>query len=155
MNPAALKPALLLLALIWLPFVTIFAFANPSLTERVGDSHPHVVYHLLAAGLLVGAILVVRRLRAGRLTRAGRAATAVLLVTLPLAILGNLAELVTAVSRLAEDGWESLLTPDLFEEGAHATAASLTIPSLMLSMVTALTLVVIVALGRRRLEPVR
>ena len=33
-----MKPVLLLMTLIWFPFLSIFAFANPALAERVGDS---------------------------------------------------------------------------------------------------------------------
>jgi hypothetical protein len=150
------RPVLLLAALIWVPFLSIFAFANPALTERVGDSHPHVVFHLLAAGLLVWAFVVARRFRSAATGRSVRVLSGLLLLTLPLAVLGNLAELATAVDRLAADGWESRLTPELFEEGAHAVAASVTIPAHLASMLLVLALVAVVALtGGRRLEPVR
>lgn len=137
-----------LLLLVWAPFVTIFAFASPAVVDVFGDSHPHIVFHVLAALLLVVAVLQLRRWRPEATTRVQRAASAVLLVTLPLAVVGNLAELVTAVARLADDGWESRLTPDLFETGAHATVAGVTIPAMMLSMLTVTVLVVAVAFQR-------
>lgn len=145
-----MKPTLLLMTLIWVPFLSIFAFANPALTDRIGDSYPHIAFHLVTVALLVVALVVLRRIRGGNGPRSQRVLTGVLLVTIPLAIVGNLAEFVTAVDRLAADGWESRLTPEMFEEGAHAMAANLTIPALMLSMVSVLVLAGTEAYGRRR-----
>jgi hypothetical protein len=64
-------------------------------------------------------------------------------------------ELVTAVVRLAEDGWVNKDTADVFVRGPHAVVATLTVPSMMLSMLGALALVAVAAVqGRRRLETV-
>ena len=66
-------------------------------------------------------------------------------------------ELVAAVARLADDGWESRRTEDLFGEdgGLHFLASNLTIPALMLSMLLTLVVATAAAVRGRRLEPVR
>lgn len=145
-----------LVALVWVPFVSIFVFAAPDLVERVGDSFPHIVFHLLAGTLLVLATRTAGRLRAGARTRMQRLLLGVLLVTVPGAVLGNILELVAAVGRLAGDGWESQLTPDLFgpEGGLHFWASNLTIPTLMVSMLLVLVLAGAGAWQGRRLEAV-
>jgi hypothetical protein len=148
-----------LVALVWVPFVSIFAFAAPALVERVGDSHPHIAFHIVAAGLLVWATLVALRLR--RTTspdaRAARLLLGALLVSIPAAVLGNLLELLAAVGRLADDGWESRRTEDLFGDdgGLHFLASNLTIPALMLSMLLTLVVATGAAIQGRRLESVR
>lgn len=148
---------LLLLALIWIPFLSIFGFANPTLAASVGDSYPHIAFHVFAPVLLVTAFVLVQRFRLSAPTRLQRALAWILTVTVPLAVLGNLVELVAAVVRLAQDGWVSLPTPDVFAPGSHlhALAANVTVPSLMVSMLAAGMLVLSAALqGRRKLEPV-
>jgi hypothetical protein len=151
------RPALLLLALTWVPFISLFAFASPAVSEGLGDSYPHMAFHVVSPALLAGAFLVARRFRSDAPTRLQRALAGVLMVTLPLAMLGNLLELAAAVRRFAQDGWVSRPTPDIFEGGgAHAWAANLTIPAHMLSMAVVLVLVVSVAVQRsRRLEVAR
>jgi hypothetical protein len=153
----AVRPPLLLLALTWVPFVSLFAFASPAVSEALGDSYPHMAFHVASPALLATAFLVARRFRGVAPTRLQRTLTGVLLVTLPLAVLGNLLELAAAVRRFAEDGWVSRPTPDIFEGGgAHAWAANLTVPAHMLSMLVVLVLVVTAAVqGSRRLEVAR
>ena len=141
-----------LLALIWLPFLAIFAFAAPSVTDELGDSHPHVAFHLVSGLLLALAFVTARRLHAGARTRAQRGVLRGLTVTLPLAVLGNLLELGVALARLAEDGWRSRATPEVFEDAApHLWASNLTIPAHLGSMLLVLGLLVLVAVQRRRL----
>jgi uncharacterized metal-binding protein len=127
-----------LLALIWTPFISIFVFAA---AFWGGDTYSHVVFHVLAIGLLGGALIELRRHRsliaAGLV---GRALTGILAVSLPLAILGHTAELVTAVARLADEDWANVDTDDLFETGMHATAANVTVPTMMISMLSVLIL---------------
>lgn len=142
----------LLLALVWVPFVSIFGFAAPALADEVGDSYPHMAFHILALILLVVAAVVVRRLLTERPSRARVVLLRVLLVTVPLAALGHALELVAAVGRFVSDGLVSRRTPDLFESdsGLHSLAANVTIPMLMLSMLVTLVLVGTVAVGARR-----
>lgn len=147
-----MRPHLLVTALVWGTFVSIFAFASPALADAIGDSYPHMAFHALSVVTLGIALRLVVRLHGDP---AGRLATAlqwVLTASLPLAILGNLLELVAAVQRFAADGWVSRATPDVFEDGSglHALAASLTIPSLMLSMLVSLLLAIAVAVRRRQ-----
>jgi hypothetical protein len=150
-----MKRPLLLMALVWVPFVSIFAFAAPSLADRVGDSHPHVAFHVLSAVLLAAAFVLARRLLREATGRTQRILLRVLSVTVAVAVVGNLVELAAAVRRLADDGWQSLRTPDVFEgPGLHAWGANLTIPGLMLSMVVVLAFVTVTAFGGRRLEAV-
>lgn len=142
----------LLLFLVWLPFVSIFGFASPALADAVGDSYPHMAFHVVSLALLGAAAVVSWRLRRDAPTRPRRSLLTVLVVTVPVAALGNVLELVAAVRRFADDGFVSRRTPDLFEPGSglHALASNLTIPALMLSMLLALVLAAAVALGARR-----
>lgn len=142
----------LLLALVWVPFVSIFGFASPALADQVGDSYPHMAFHICALTLLVVAVMVVRRLLTEHPSGARSVLLRVLLVTVPFAALGNALELVAAVARFVSDDLVSRRTPDLFESdsGLHALAANVTIPMLMLSMLVSLVLVGTVALGARR-----
>lgn len=153
-----MKRPLVLLALVWVPFLLIFGFAAPAVVDAVGDSHPHIAFHLLAGSALAAAFVVVRRLLREPASGVQRVLLRVLLVALPLAVLGNVLELVAAVRRLAEDGWVSRRTEDLFgpEGGLHTLAATLTIPAHMAGMVLTLAVVVTRAVQRRRrLEPVQ
>ena len=145
-----------LMILVWMPFVAIFAFASPAVNTAIGDSYPHIAFHVLAPALLISALVLARRQLRQATTKAQRICLRILMVTLPLALLGNLIELFAAVSRLGEDGWESLKTPDLFEQpGLHTLGANLTIPALMISMLVALVLAAVTAIERRRrLQPV-
>lgn len=152
-----MKRPLVLVALVWVPFVSIFGFASPALADAVGDSHPHVAFHVFSPALLVGALVLARRMVHEAATRSQRVLLRVLLVTVSVAVVGNLVELVAAVRRLAADGWQSLRTPDVFEgPGLHQVGANLTIPGLMVSMLLVLAFALTAALqGRRRLEPAR
>jgi hypothetical protein len=152
-----MKRLFLLVALIWVPFVSIFGFASPAVADVVGDSHPHIAFHIFSTVLLVGAFVLARRELGEARTRAQRVLLWVISVTVPVSIVGNAVELVAAVRRLADDGWRSLRTPEVFEgPGLHAYGANLTIPGLLLSMLAVLALVVTVALQRgRRLESVQ
>lgn len=137
--------------LVWATFVSIFAFASPALGRAIGDSYPHMAFHamsVLTLGLALRLVVGLHASTAGRLMEALRWA---LTLSLPLAILGNAIELVAAVRRFAADGWVSRPTPDVFEDGAglHSLAASLTIPSLLLSMLVSLVLVLVTAAQRR------
>lgn len=147
---------LVLVALVWVPFLAVFGFASPLVADAVGDSYPHVAFHVLAPLMLVGALVIDRRLLRDAHSRSQRSLLWLLSVTLTVAVVGNLVELAAAVRRLAADGWVSLRTPDVFEGGGlHGVGANLTIPGLMLSMVAVLALAVTVAVQhRRRLEPV-
>jgi hypothetical protein len=140
----------LLVVLVWVPFLSIFGFA------ATGDSSaPHIAFHLFALALLVPAVRVAWRLRASAPTRTQHLVAWVISVTLPLAVLGHALELLTALVRLAQDGWTNRDTSDVFEQGPHAWVASLTIPSMMLSMVFGVVLLVVAAVqSRRQLEQV-
>lgn len=148
-----MRRPLLLLALVWAPFLSIFLFASPALTNAVGDSYPHVVFHLVSpAALLSATVLALRHRRARPGARVVRALLAALVVALLVAVLGNAVELLSALQRLADDGWVSRLTPDLFEAGAglHALGANLTIPAHMASLALSLGVVLAeVSRGRR------
>jgi hypothetical protein len=138
---------LLLLALVWVPFLSIFVFAAPFWG---GDSVPHVVFHVVALALIGWGCRTSWEVRGAESRRVPRILAGVLGVTLALALVGHAAELVSAVVRFAEDGWANAETPDLFEEGPHVWAANLTIPMMMLSMLAVLALIVTDALQRRR-----
>ena len=135
---------LMLIALIWLPFLMLPAFA------AFGDtSYPHIAFHVLAIPMLVGAAVLVRRLLAQTESTAQRR----ICKALPLAVLGHLAELATALARFADDGFVNRDTADVWVSGPHFHAANVTIPSMMLAMVTVLVLAVTVAVqGRSRKE---
>ena len=145
-----MKRLVLLVALIWVPFLSIFLFAS------LGDtSYPHIAFHVFALALLVPGVVVAHRVRLAVTTRTQRLLGGILAVTVPLAVVGNFLELVTAVVRLAQDGWVNQDTSDIWEEGSHVWVANLTVPSMMASMLIALVLVAATAVqGRRRLEPV-
>ena len=139
-----MRRALLVVALVWVPFLSIFGFA------AIGDSsHPHIAFHLVAIPLLVGAFVVLRRLRRDG-GRTVRRVAAVLVVTVALAVAGHVAELAVAVARFAEDGFRNRDTADLWEHGLHVWASNLTVPAMMLSMVGSLVLVAATGLARRR-----
>lgn len=145
-----MRRPLILLALIWATFVVIFPFA------AAGDtSFLHIGSHLIQLALLGPAALVAWRFRQAATTRAQRALGWILSVTVPLAFACVLAELVTAIARLAQDGWVNKDTADIWEHGTHFHIANITVPAMMLSMLTALVLVVTASVqGRRRLESV-
>ena len=130
----------LLPALVWAPFMSLFVFAA---AFWGGDTYTHVLFHVLALTLLGWALIELRRTARLRSTsRLRRFLTFVLFVSLPLAILGHGVELVTALARLGEEGWANVDTDDIFEEGVHAWAANVTVPMMMISMLTALALVI-------------
>ena len=139
---------LMLIALIWLPFLMLPAFA------AFGDaSYPHIAFHVLAIPMLVGAAVLVRRLLAQTESTAQRRICKALLLFVPLAVLGHLAELATALARFADDGFVNRDTADVWVSGPHFHAANVTIASMMLAMVTVLVLAVTVAVqGRSRKE---
>jgi hypothetical protein len=151
-----MKRLFLLVALIWVPFVSIFGFASPAVADVVGDSHPHMAFHIFSLALLTGAFMLARRELREASTRTQRVLLWVISVTVPVAIVGNVVELVAAVRRFADDGWRSLRTPEVFEgPGLHAYGANLTIPGLLISMLAVLALLVAAALqGGRRMESV-
>jgi MFS superfamily sulfate permease-like transporter len=146
------KRMVLLVALIWVPFLAIFGFASPAVTDAIGDSYPHMAFHVLAAVLLVSALVLLVRLRRETPDRLPRVLFGILTVTVSVAVIGNLVELVAAVNRFASDGWVSRRTEDLFgpHAGLHTLGANLTIPALMASMVLVLVSTGVTALKRRR-----
>lgn len=94
-----MRRPLILLALIWATFIAIFPFA------AAGDtSFLHIESHLIQLGLLGPAALVAWRFRRAATTRTQRVLGWILSVTVPLAFACVLAELVTAIVRLAQDG---------------------------------------------------
>jgi cytochrome bd-type quinol oxidase subunit 2 len=128
---------LLLVALIWLPFLILPAFA------AFGDtSYPHIAFHVLAIPMLVGAVVLTRRLLGETTSTARRWMLRALLLFVPLAVVGHVAELATAIARFAQDGFVNRNTADVWESGPHFHAANITIPSMMLAMVTVLALAV-------------
>ena len=141
-----MQRSLVLTALVWVPFVSIFGFA------ALGDrSHPHLAFHAFALALLVPAAVLAWRSNREASTRAQRVLTWVLVVTGPAAVVGHLGELGVAVARYAADGWVDRDTSDLWVSGPHQWAANLTVPAMMLSMVAGLVLVLVVAVqGRAR-----
>jgi hypothetical protein len=137
---------LLLVALIWLPFLMLPAFAS------FGDtSHPHIAFHVVAIALLVAALVHARRLLRVTDSSALRWMLRALLLFVSLGVVGHVAELATAMARFAEDGFVNRDTADVWVSGPHFWAANLTIPSLLLAMVTVLVVAVTVAVrGRSR-----
>jgi heme/copper-type cytochrome/quinol oxidase subunit 2 len=142
------RTPLILLGLVWIAFLVIFPFA------AAGDtSFLHIGAHLVQLPLLLAATLLAWRQRRAAVTRAQRMVSWVLSVSVPAAVVGVGLELVTAVVRLAEDGWVNQDTADVWERGPHAVVASLTIPSMMVSMLAVLALAVTTAVqGRRHSE---
>ena len=135
---------LMLVALIWLPFLMLPAFA------AFGDtSYPHIAFHVLAIPMLVGAVVLTRRLLVETDGTARRWMLRALLLFVPLAVIGHVAELATAIARFAQDGFVNRNTADVWEAGPHFHAANITIPSMMLAMVTVLALAVTTAVQRR------
>ncbi|GAB3014460.1 hypothetical protein GCM10011376_07900 [Nocardioides flavus (ex Wang et al. 2016)] len=145
-----MRTPLMLLGLVWVAFLAIFPFA------AAGDtSFLHIGFHLVQLPLLVSATVLVWRHRRATVARTQRVLGWVLSVSVPVAVVGVVLELVTAVIRLRGDGWVNKDTADVWERGPHAVVASLTIPSLMVSMLGVLALVATAAVqGRRRLESV-
>jgi hypothetical protein len=137
----------LLLALVWAPFLSLFVFAA---AFWGGDTYSHVLFHVLALALLGWAFVELRAVRVTSTSRIRRVLTLVLSASLPLAILGHGAELVTAVARLVEEGWANVDTDDVFEEGVHAWVANFTVPMMMLSMLTTLALTIVITIQGRR-----
>lgn len=139
-----------LLALIWIPFLSLFLFAAP---VWGGDSYSHVLFHVFALAVLA---LGVREIWGGRAhapTRAQRTLLGVLSATVPVAMIGHGVELVSSIARLADEGWANVETEDIFTEGAHAAAANVTVPMMLISMVTAVVLVAVTAAQQRRSGP--
>jgi hypothetical protein len=138
----------LLPALVWAPFLSLFVFAA---AFWGGDTYSHVLFHVLALTLLAWALIELRRTaRLLPTDRLRRVLTLVLFVSLALAIGGHGVELVAAMARLVEEGWANVDTDDIFEQGVHAWAASLTVPMMMISMLTALAVVVVTTVHRRK-----
>lgn len=143
-----MRTPLILLGLVWIAFLVVFPFA------AMGDtSFLHIGFHLVQMPLLVTATVLAWRYRRAAVTRTQRVLGWVLSVSLPAAVVGVVLELVTAVVRLGEDGWVNKDTADVWERGPHALVASLTVPSLMVSMLAVLALVATTAVkGRRHAE---
>lgn len=138
------RRTLLLVALIWLPFLMLPAFA------AFGDtSYPHIAFHVLAIPMLVAAVVLARRLLVDTDGTARRWMLRALLLFVPLAVIGHVAELATAIARFAQDGFVNRNTADVWESGPHFHAANITIPSMMLAMVTVLAFAVTTAVQRR------
>ena len=141
---------LLLAAFIWLTFLLLPVFASQGDT-----SYPHIAYHVIAIPILIGALVILGRLRAARRTNTQTVFAWILTVTVSLCTLGHIAELVVAVIRFAEDGFANRDTADVWEHGPHLWAANVTIPSTFLSMLVVLALVITAAIqNRHRLESV-
>jgi hypothetical protein len=139
---------LLLVALIWLPFLMLPAFA------ALGDtSFPHIAFHVVVIPMLVGAVLVTRSLLGETDSTARRWMLRALLLFVPLAVVGHVAELATAIARFAQDGFVNRNTADIWEAGPHFHAANVTIPSMMLAMVTVLALAATAAVQGRPPKP--
>lgn len=136
----------LLLVLIWAPFASLFIFAAPFWG---GDTYSHVLFHALALALLVWAFAHVRAARSAAVGRSQRLLVLVLPFSLPLAILGHFVEFITAVVRLVDEGGANVATDDIFEDGLHALAANITVPAMLLSMITALVLVIVTVVHGR------
>ena len=136
---------LTVLALVWVPFLSIFVFAGQGDTSAL-----HIGSHLLALALLVPATIMVWRLRAAASSGVRRWTLLLLSVTVPAAVVGHVGELGVAVVRLAQDGWVNRDTHDVWEAGPHLWISNLTIPAMMLSMVATVVLVVATALSRPR-----
>ena len=138
------RRTLMLIALVWLPFLMLPAFA------AFGDtSYPHIAFHVLAIPMLVAAFVLGRRLLVETESTAQRWMLRALLLFLPLAVAGHVAELATALARFAQDGFVNRNTADVWESGQHFHDANVTIPSMMLAMVTVLALAVVVAVQTR------
>ena len=99
--------------------------------------------------MLVAAVVLARRLLVDTDGTARRWMLRALLLFVPLAVIGHVAELATAIARFAQDGFVNRNTADVWESGPHFHAANITIPSMMLAMVTVLALAVTTAVQRR------
>ena len=135
---------LTLLALVWAPFLSIFAFASQGDTSAL-----HIASHLLALALLIPASLLAWRTARRSTSRGSRWILTALSVSVALAVLGHAGELYVAVHRLAKDGWVNLDTADVWEHGPHVTIASVTIPAMMVSMLLTIVSVVQAMFERR------
>jgi hypothetical protein len=139
------KRVLVLTALVWVPFLSIFFFAS------LGDtSHPHLAFHVVALSMLVPAVAMAWQVRSWAVTRLQRVLGWVLSVTVPAAVVGHALELGVAFRRFAADGWVDRDTSDLWVSGPHQWAANLTVPAMMVSMLCSLLLVGATALEGRR-----
>lgn len=139
---------LVLSALVWLPFLSLFAFASFGNTSLL-----HIAHHVVALGLLVPAVIATWRHRRDAATRATRTLAGALSVLLPLGTLGHGVELAIAIARYASDGFANLDTTDLFTHGPHATAATLTAPAMLTSMLLVAALTITTTVQGRRSVP--
>ena len=140
-----MRRPLVLLGLTWASFLLFFVFVPLG-----NSSYQHIAFHVTQLPVLGTAAVLAWRVRRDAPTRTQRALGWVLSVTLPLAFVGIATELVTAVVRLASDGLVNRDTTDIWEGGAHAMAANLSVPAILLSALTAAAFVLVRAVQRRR-----
>lgn len=105
---------------------------------------PHAVFHPVYIVFLVGAILVLVRLRSATGSRTRRALTLALVVAQAGAIVGMIGE---EIAVLQHGGLSA--GKELFEEPVHFWSASLTIPSLLASQLLLIVITIAAILARR------
>ena len=136
----------LLTALVLATFIAFITFAS-----LPGDtSLQHTGAHVVQLPLIGTAAVYAWRIRPEAVKRAQKVMLWIVSVTTPLAFIGIAGELVTAIIRFGEDNWENKDTADIWVEGPHAIIANMTVPAVMLSILTALILLVTVAVQERR-----
>jgi hypothetical protein len=136
----------------WLPFVVMVLLMIAFSTLWEADSVSHIVWHVLYIPLLVIGVIVARRFARDAATRALTVQGWVLAGLLAIAVAGHLGELLTALVRFGQDGFQNLDTTDLFEdpESSHYKIANITVPAIMLSLLTVVVVTVTAAVQRRR-----
>lgn len=135
----------LLAALVWASFVAFIVFASFGDTSLL-----HIGAHVVQLPLIGAATVLAWWVRPEAVKRAQKVMLWIISVTTPLAFLGIAGELVTAVVRFGEDGWENKDTADIWVDGPHAIIANITVPALFLSMLTVLVLLLTIAVQERR-----
>jgi len=129
----------MLWALVALPFVVTAATGGPD------GLLPHAVFHPVYIVFLVGAILVLVRLRAATGSRMLRALALALLVAQAVAIVGHIGEEIAVLQHGGLSAGE-----DIFVESLHFWSANLTVPGLLASLLLLIVITIAAILARRR-----
>lgn len=122
---------------IWLPFATL-----PWIT--IAQYQFHIVFHVLYILILVAASWLSGRFVARAPTRSQRIAGRVLVVSQVAGLVGHGLELATSLRTLVDDGYAATDSAYLLdEEPFHLWSANLTVPALVIGLVTLLVLTVL------------
>lgn len=118
------------------PFVVTVAVGGPTSDQLM----PHGTYHLVYAVIVAGAIAVLWRWRTTSTSAAVRKLTFVMVALQGLAIIGHLGEW---ASTLSDGHYVEDTTVVAGDEGLHTLFAAVTVPALVLSILTLLALSVV------------